>query len=469
MGFYHLFFSKKNTVFLLFSLTFFVGTHVLFAATDRVEVELLVEGCNSNSICESRIGETLSSCPADCTPASTPEPSTTSAPGAAAQSIDTSFTPESIFVDTNTDSAVLFWKTKSFVRSFVSWGTTEEYELGTISEISLGQSHQIFIKNLLPGKRYFYRIDFEDVYGRRIINNKSFFTTQFLPDINPPVNPAVIDVVEKPKNVEIAWQNPLDADFDSVRITRSTTAYPRDPLEGRVVYEGDGNFVIDKNIEDGVKYYYAIFARDSKGNYSSGTVFVVGKKVVKNTESPVSISGGGEEIIKSPLADNDPVIQKLSLADFTFSQERNTLTFSNHRVLVDGTKPLTVSIPYERLPEVLKTIVVHIHDPEDFDKTASFMLRVDDLKTSYAGTVGAFYGQKDYKFEVEIFDFKNQLLRAVEGYFEVKSDVGVENDTTLAKKPLFKAILEDYSLVQKASILVVFLGLFFLVKKLWFL
>lgn len=99
-------------------------------------------------------------------------------------------------------------------------------------------------------------------------------------------------MAEKPKNVEITWQNPLDADFDTVRITRSTTAYQRDPYEGRVVYEGHGNFVIDKNTEDGLKYYYAIFARGSRGNYSLGTVFVVGKKVVKNTQSSTS-SGEG--------------------------------------------------------------------------------------------------------------------------------------------------------------------------------
>lgn len=110
---------------------------------------------------------------------------------------------------------------------------------------------------------------------------------------------------------------------------------------------------------------------------------------------------GRDEIIKSPLAETDPVIKNISLDDFIFSQERNKLTFSNQRVLVDGTKALTVSIPYERLPELLKTVVVHIHDPEDFDKTASFMLRVDDLKTSYVGMIGAFYEQKDYKFEVE--------------------------------------------------------------------
>jgi hypothetical protein len=162
------------------------------------------------------------------------------------------------------------------------------------------------------------------------------------------------------------------------------------------------------------------------------------------------------------------VIKNISLDDLIFSQERNTLTFSDGRVLVDGTKPLTISIPYESLPEVLKTIVVHVHDPEDFTKTASFLLRVDDLKTMYAGTIGAFYDKKDYKFEVEIFDFKNQLLRAVDGYFEVKSDVVAEKDTNLAKKSLFRAMLEDYSLVQKASILVVFFGLFLLVKKLLF-
>jgi len=466
MRFYHLFFSKKKSILLLLFVVFWGGTHTLFAATDTVEVELLVEGCNDNLICESRIGETILTCPLDCTPAPVPESVATSpASGAAAQSIDTSFAPESIFVDTNTDSAVLFWKTKSFVRSFVSWGITEEYELGSISEISLGQSHQISIKNLLPGKRYFYRIDFEDVYGRRVINNKSFFTTQFLPDINPPVNPAVVEVVEKPKNIEITWQNPLDADFDSVRITRSTTAYPRDPLEGKVVYEGDGNFVVDSSVVDGVKYYYAIFARDSIGNYSSGAVFVVGKSGVQNNQSATIRE---VEIEKNPSTDIDPMIKKLSVEDFIFSQERNNLTFSDHRLQIDGTKPLTISIPYERLPEVLKTIVVHVHDPEDFEKTASFLLRVDDLKTAYAGTIGAFRVQKNYKFEVEIFDFKNQLLRTVGGYFEVKSNSGVKDDATLVKKPLFRAVLEDYSLVQKAFILVVFFGLFFLVKKIWF-
>ena len=458
--------SKKESicsiVFLGLLMLFFAQK--VFSATDTVEVELLVEGCNNNLICESRIGETITTCPTDCTPAPTPTTDTTSAPGAVGQYIDTAFAPENIFVDVGTDSAVLFWKTKNFVRSFVSWGTTEEYELGNSSELSLGQSHQISIKNLFSGKKYFYRIDFEDTYGRRVTNTKSFFITQVLPDNNPPVNPTIFSVVETPKKLDITWQNPVDTDFESVKITRSTTAYPRDPFEGKVVYEGRGNFVSDTDLQEGIVYYYAVFAKDLKGNYSSGTVFTVGDGLGSKVGSN---GGGGEEIVKSPLIETEPLLQKLLLSDFIFTQEKKETYFSGKAVEIDGAKPLTISIPYEKLPEILKTIVVHVRDPQKPDEVFSFLLRVDDFKTRYTGTIGAFYNKKDYIFEVQILDFKNQMLRSVDGVFEVSNQANTVSIDENIKKPIFEAVFSEYPLVKNMVISVLFLGLFLLIKKLF--
>ena len=436
----------------------------VFSATDTVEVELLVEGCNNNLICESRIGETIATCPADCTPAPTPTTDSASVPGAVGPYIDTASTPENIFVDVGTDSAVLFWKTKNFVRSFVSWGTTEEYELGNSSEVSLGQAHQVSIKSLFAGKKYFYRIDFEDMYGRRVTNTKSFFTTQFLPDINPPINPTVVSVVETPKKLDIAWQNPLDADFESVKITRSTTAYPRDPFEGKVIYEGKDNAVSDIGLQEGIVYYYALFAKDSKGNYSSGTVFTIGDYSKNKIDDD---KGREESVVISPLFETEPLMQKLLLTDFVFTQEEKETSFSGQAVAVDGAKSLTISILYEKLPEILKTIVVHVRDPKKTDETFSFLLRVDDLKTRYTGTIGAFYDKKDYIFEINILDFKNQMLRKFDGVFEVSGQVVGTSMTDLSRKPIFGGVFGEYPMIKNIAILVLFLGLFFLIKKLF--
>ncbi len=186
--------SKKLLAVVILTMYFvsgYTGDFVI-AAEDATQIELVVMGCNNNSSCESNIGEDITSCPLDCTSA-TPTPTPTSSGGGGSTFSGTSglFSVDTVSIKPNTESVVLSWTTATPVISTVMWGTTPDYEIGTLSETILNPSHQVKIESLIPGKGYYYRIDFKDSLGRSVGQITSAFATKALPDNTPPVNPKI--------------------------------------------------------------------------------------------------------------------------------------------------------------------------------------------------------------------------------------------------------------------------------------
>ncbi|KAB2967988.1 MAG: CxxxxCH/CxxCH domain-containing protein [Thermoanaerobaculia bacterium] len=81
--------------------------------------------------------------------------------------------------------------------------------------------------------------------------------------------------------VALAWSNPGDADFQQVIVLRATASIADLPVEGAsysagntigastVVYAGSGTSHTDSTVVNGTDYWYRIFARDLRGNYSA--------------------------------------------------------------------------------------------------------------------------------------------------------------------------------------------------------
>lgn len=255
------------------------------------------------------------------------------------------------------------------------------------------------------------------------------------------VNPTVTSVVSAKKKVAVRWINPQDSNFETVRLTRTTYAYPQDPSEGRIIYEGSGSSAVDVILEEGVRYYYTLFAQDIKGNYSSGAVFSVD---VQNSEEVTKRGSSGTSTGSRVSSDSvfttaDPLIGKLAVADFIFTQDDKRLPFVRGRVNIDGDKPLTVALPYEALPEILKTIVLHVNDPEDPSQTAHFLLRVNDTKTMFEGTVGAFGRFGEAKFSIEIIDFNQKVLHKTDGTFSIYRNTPQTSGFVSAVKTFFQS------------------------------
>lgn len=87
-------------------------------------------------------------------------------------------------------------------------------------------------------------------------------------------------------DIALNWTNPLNADFVGTLIRCSTTDFPANPMDGAMVYDGNGATATHNSGHEGTVYYTA-FTYDVFGNYSSGQMFSVDMPtgVAKNDES----------------------------------------------------------------------------------------------------------------------------------------------------------------------------------------
>jgi hypothetical protein len=68
--------------------------------------------------------------------------------------------------------------------------------------------------------------------------------------------------------VTLSWDNPVDADFNGVRIVYKTGSYPTSPTDGTIVDPSNSPQTITGLTTD-TAYYFNIYAYDVAGNYST--------------------------------------------------------------------------------------------------------------------------------------------------------------------------------------------------------
>lgn len=97
--------------------------------------------------------------------------------------------------------------------------------------------------------------------------------TQAPNDTTPPAPVTGLTATVSLGKVDISWNNPDDTDFAGVRICRSTSGNPSDPTSCKAVYTGNASGYTDTEVSNGNLYYYAAWAYDAGGNYSTRTAF----------------------------------------------------------------------------------------------------------------------------------------------------------------------------------------------------
>jgi len=147
--------------------------------------------------------------------------------------------------------------------------------------------------------------------------------------------------------IDLAWTNPVDTDFASVTIRRSTLSYPTTITEGvSVAADITGTTRADIGLTDGL-YYYSIFAKDSTGNISA-SANIVG---IVDTVPPVLSAGSPSSTLSSgttsttlSLTTNESATCKYSTTASTaygsmtaFSTTNSTSHSSNITGLTDNT------------------------------------------------------------------------------------------------------------------------------------
>lgn len=347
-------------------------------------------------------------------------------------------------------SALIRFETNLYSQAVVSWGLTPDYEMGSLAEQALIKNHSIIIEGLNPSTLYYFRIELTDQYGRKIFLTSQSFITKSLPDTTPPQNVTNLYAIGNDQTINLSWVNPK-IDFDEVRIVRSDKFYPKDLVDGKIIYEGRDERFVDTDVIYGKVYYYTLFAKDSSGNYSSGAV--AKGRLYKIGEKPDQ--GNLFEDVKE-LADSlvHPLIRSLTLLDIDFFQNGKKLSVNSNSVQIQGDRELRVSLDYDKVPEILKTIAITMRDPDDKSKTFSFLLRVNKDKTAYEAIIAPLGRSGNFEFGVSILDHKNQGLKKMAGVIvSIVPQIGLQSDFSWAVLGLW--IKNNFSTIVVIILLVI--------------
>ncbi len=301
------------------------------------------------------------------------------------------------------------WQTDVYAQAVLRYGLTADYEMGSVGGYLFQTHHKALLTNLAPNTIYYYEIEARGPSGLSS-TYRSSFRTSAVADNNPPANAKYFKAVGKDGVINLTWLNPKDVDFAGVRIVRSTSFYPSDPFDGAIVYEGSLEGAKDTNVSPETTYYYALFTKDTRNNYSSG---LLAAARLGKTGEPIKIPLPTETIKMVPEGQVDPKIGGLSLADFRFVQNGQEVPFVDGYVAIDADSPVTIYIPYSKVPEILKSIIVTLEE-KDGD-VASFLLRVNKDKSAYAAVVDSFRRSAEFNLSIDIIDYKNQGLKKIQG------------------------------------------------------
>ncbi len=331
------------------------------------------------------------------------------------------------------ESAVFRWKTTTPVSATIEWGETISYELGR-KEVSIKAAqykdnfeyvYREVAPQFEPGKRYFYRLIVKDENGR-VAGYQGVYEVPFSVPRALPENVSefrltllelgseVSDGVDGGGSVERAsvllrWKNPETKDFSEVRVVCSPFGFPKDPLDGKVVYEGSGEKTIDLLESPNIRaYYYAIFAKRKDGTYSSGAV--ASSRALFEATAPSEQESRFSNIVNM-LASIDA--SDLALTRYDKNGVPQTIPLSAGHISVEAGERITISAPYDLFPEILKTVIVHISRFGSSKSTLSFLLSVNTDSSAYEATFLAPSEGGGHDVEVKILDYRSDLLRNI--------------------------------------------------------
>jgi hypothetical protein len=203
-------------------------------------------------------------------------------------------------------------------------------------------------------------------------------------------------------DIMATWKNPSDADFDRVRVVRNTRFFPESEVDGWVVYEGDGNRARDEGaIALGERLYYSVFSYDRDGNISAGAV----ASWYLDREDEGTYGTTTEDTSTSPL----------SFAHLEWYQDGARVMSASSTVSIDGGRHLTVAIPYDTVPEHLKTILVHIVPTDAPETMLRFILRVNKDKTAYTARLAPLGVDGRFTVTVHVFDYTYARITTFQG------------------------------------------------------
>lgn len=294
---------------------------------------------------------------------------------------------ESIRIISSSEGAILEVTTRDPMRLSVRYGPTPSYELGIIGAEYFSRTHMVHISELTPHTKYYISLEGELGDGRKGALYTTSFTTQEGSGSETITNVLNLRGEAVDQSVQLSWEYPPMNNFSHVRVVRNDRFYPQDHLDGAVVYEGGASTYLDQDaFRDTKVQYYTVFTYTRDGHVSSGAIVRV--RVPGIVEE--------EEVHTNTL--------NVSFDDVFLIQDGRQVQREDGRYILDGTRELTVSIPYHVVPEHLKSIIgtVTNQDGESF----AFLLRRGEGQESYQATIAPFGRGGTFTIAISIFDYE---------------------------------------------------------------
>ncbi|MEK7585874.1 MAG: hypothetical protein AAB477_01410 [Patescibacteria group bacterium] len=380
---------------ILFLILFLLSsTNIALAASSTIPVNLIVEGCNNNSICEPSNGETVLSCPNDC--AVIPPPPPPHGGGGYTQFI------HDVVITLGVDKAVIDFKTQSPTFATVTWGETSEVKNGSMRSIVFVTDHSAVLTGLKPGTQYFFLIVVEGRTNSIGASYSSNFTTISFPEEYHIPNPSNVRALVGQQGITLRWSNPIDQDFDYIRIMKSGDRFRSSPFTGTLVYEGGSEYFLDKNVVIGQTYYYTLFTRETSGEFSSG----VGVKVFFNLQENTPV------VLPPP-----PIKSKDFLPHFLVIQKGQVISPIGNIREVTSTDTISAQSTSKTF-EGFSDLWLEITTPSKTDARAYLFIYNSQNKT-YQTSIPPLGQEGDY--EVRIYGFnKDHTVLLSEGILRVE-------------------------------------------------
>lgn len=446
--------NKNLSLFLVFFLCFsFIFSTKVFA---NLDVRLIVEGCNNNTICEAPSGEDINTCPNDCTPV-VPPPFTPAPTGSSGSQNGGSTKPIWEYTDVSVvyqdDYAVLSWNTTRPTQSIISWGNTDDYANGSVSEIGYVREHITKIANIVSGKKYYFKINARDAFDTTHEYTGSFFFKKTISHVLTP-NVSAFNSYTTTTGIGLRWINPDDELYSYVRILRSNKDYPLNPNDGKIVYEGRGQTFVDIDVFDDTPYYYTIFVKGVDGTYSSGVLLIANK--YKNGITPLDSDKGfpyGKNLINTS---SSSLLYTLLPKDIDFIQEDKKISFVGDNVAVDASLPLIIGISKNDLPQAF--LVLTPTDQESFS-TQVYLLAFNPQNGRLEVNIPALNTVQPIVYSLQILHngYFHQLYKGVLNMYMS----GNENETQILQQKR----QESYFILQIILIMFILILLFSKKKK----
>jgi chitodextrinase len=315
-----------------------------------IDVDLIVEGCNNNLVCEPVIGEDTPTCPLDCpeppvsVPTSTDEERSPRSSSRRSFETDTGVVEEiqtgadirveQFSVDPRVINAVFRFSTNTYTIASVRVGETSEHELRAVAEFGYRRTHEILVSGLQPSTTYMYEVYVTDPHGN-LMQLRGTFTTRdalSIPSIARPLLAKPTDITIKlTDGVTVAqWVNPMQSSTTYVHVVRTTERPANTPEEGITVYKGDATEFTDTGLVPDATYYYTFFANHGGTLFSDGVSIEIQYRDASETT---------EALTTFTPRFNDSTF---NVFDFSFIQHDEQLAWKDRELSVVPFEPITL-------------------------------------------------------------------------------------------------------------------------------